>query len=460
MDAQLTSTTAPGTIFATRADLAAHYKSEWHRYNLKRREAGLPVLLLVDFEARLEAAKALRQDKQAGKDHLKRGASVKTKSEKKKEAAAAAVQTQEQNGGTAPVDPTQDVPMTDGDAPTPQQVEEEEAIEIDPRQCLFDKHMSKSVKANVDRMHRKYGFFIPDVEYLDDLEGLVGYCHEKVKLGHMCLYCQRVFRTWQGCQKHMMSKEHCKIRYELHVDMEDFAVFYDFSEADAAFLGTRLQPDDGDSSAVMVEEEDAGVYGAGEEEGEWEDISDDEMEEDDDQEPEENLDDEGLYSGYQEEVSRMGFDVTALGELVFPDGRIIGHRALKRYYKQRAPQNSESTAVVAARSAAGERVFRGQVFNINDPMGHSENSIAMARAGLAPGLAAGRAGKGILTTNGPNGSFSQLSVYRYRAAVRKQRMGDREGKRANERLLGANTNRMDKKANRLMNNVSVAHAKR
>lgn len=59
----LTSTTAPGKVFATRAELAEHYQSDWHKYNLKRREAGLPVVLETDFVARLEAAQALRQEK-------------------------------------------------------------------------------------------------------------------------------------------------------------------------------------------------------------------------------------------------------------------------------------------------------------------------------------------------------------------------------------------------------------
>eukprot|EP00525_Craspedostauros_australis_P013481 CAMPEP_0198121600 /NCGR_PEP_ID=MMETSP1442-20131203/32568_1 /TAXON_ID= /ORGANISM="Craspedostauros australis, Strain CCMP3328" /LENGTH=86 /DNA_ID=CAMNT_0043780441 /DNA_START=21 /DNA_END=277 /DNA_ORIENTATION=- len=59
----------------------------------------------------------------------------------------------------------------------------------------------------------------------------------------------------------------------------------------------------------------------------WEDMSDDGNNDDDD--------DEALYRGYEEEIARFGLDVTALGELVFPDGRIIGHRALKKYYDQR-----------------------------------------------------------------------------------------------------------------------------
>lgn len=70
-----TSTTAPGKSFASRAELAEHYKSDWHKYNLKRREAGLSVLTEPDFRTRWEAALALRKEKESkghtGVDHLK-----------------------------------------------------------------------------------------------------------------------------------------------------------------------------------------------------------------------------------------------------------------------------------------------------------------------------------------------------------------------------------------------------
>ena len=113
---------------------------------------------------------------------------------------------------------------------------EPEKVEIDPLQSLFDRHLSASVEANVERMYRKYGFFVPDREFCSDLEGLVGYLHERVKLGHMCIYCHRVFTTWQGCQKHMISKQHSKIRYEAGIDLEDLSVFYDFKEENERFL--------------------------------------------------------------------------------------------------------------------------------------------------------------------------------------------------------------------------------
>jgi pre-60S factor REI1 len=452
---QLTSTTAPGKIFASRADVAAHYKSDYHKYNLKRREGGLPYLLEADFQARLEAAKALRQDKQVGTDHLKKGV---VRSSDKKDKKKQDNEEEESDASKANQDPDMPTENAEGE-PTAEQVAEEETIDIEPRQSLFDKHLSESVSANINRMQRKYGFFAPDREYLSDLEGLLGYCHEKIKLGHMCLYCQRTFTTYQGCQNHMISKQHCKIRYEPQVDLEDFAVFYDFSEADAAFMSrkqARAASAESQGDGMVIEETPEGDEVEGDQE--WEDVSDDEMEVEAPDTDDNREDDEGIYAGYQDEVARMGFDVTPLGELIFPDGRIVGHRLFKRYYKQRSTQTNDSAPVAAARSAAGERVYRGQVYNTSHAP-TEENALALAHYGIGPGKGAGRSGKGILVPSGPGGSFTQLSVYRYRAAMRKERKGERKGQKLFEHNT-LNMNQMDKKANRLFNNVSVAHTLR
>jgi pre-60S factor REI1 len=172
-----------------------------------------------------------------------------------------------------------------------------------------------------------------------------------------------------------------------------------------------------------------------------------------------------LYAGYADQVARLGFSVTALGELIFPDGRIVGHRSLRKYYKQRPKLYQASTAVAAARLAAGERLYQGRVYNMNTAMttyrnsAASSNAMILAKVGIAPGLAQGRAGKGILVSSGLDGSFSQVSVYRYRAAIEKHRRGEERGLRLHNRT-SLNMNRMGKKDNRLMNGVSVAHAKR
>eukprot|EP00538_Stauroneis_constricta_P004537 CAMPEP_0119553504 /NCGR_PEP_ID=MMETSP1352-20130426/6242_1 /TAXON_ID=265584 /ORGANISM="Stauroneis constricta, Strain CCMP1120" /LENGTH=465 /DNA_ID=CAMNT_0007599931 /DNA_START=30 /DNA_END=1427 /DNA_ORIENTATION=- len=460
---RLASTTAPGKVFSSRSELADHYKSEWHKYNLKRREAGLAMLEEADFQARWEAALALRQENdaqsKAGRDHIK--ADKKSSKSKKRstnkdagritDKAGGAVSSNPGTGGHAP--PTKLSP--EAQAHAQRMAESQENPDINPKQSLFDSHKSKTVEQNVEYMRRKFGFFLPDREYLNDLEGLLGYCQEKIKLGHYCLYCEKVFPTWQGCQNHMISKNHTKLRYEKGY-WDEVDVFYDFTKDNQGFLGPKIRSKDEAHEERMPK--DGGHDGEGEQANEstvvpgegdsdddgWEDMSNgsEENENNDDDDD----DDDEIYGSYEEEIARFGLDVTPLGELVFPDGRIVGHRALRKYYKQRARPEPSSVAIVAAKHAAGERMHAGQVVNIGLPVdARSHNNGA---------------GRGILVRGKDvSEGFSALSLYRYRAAIRKQRRGDEKGQRIQFKQ-SMNINKMDKKHNRLMNGVSVAHAAR
>jgi len=243
----------------------------------------------------------------------------------------------------------------------------------------------------------------------------------------------------------MLSKSHTKLKYEAGVDLEDLSVFYDFAEADNEFLTSigakpRAQAQtDNNNDEVMEDDGDE----------DWEDVPDD------DAEMGEGDDEDDLYGEYEAQLAQFGFDINELGELILPNGRVIGHRALSRYYRQRAPTRNNSTAIVAARRAAGEVLFNGQVMNIH---GSDENTMALTKAGINPNVATGRAAKGILAKSS-GGVYTSLSIYRYRAVVRKQRREDNQGHRLHHRQK-TNMNKMDKKHNRLMNGVSVAHAAR
>lgn len=508
----LTSTTAPGKIFTSRAELQEHYKSDWHRYNLKRREAGLPLLNESDFTARLEAALALRNERQPheeknGTSHLKSDKEHKKKKKTKEQRgdvvaiSQAAAYDRMKNPTIETTAPTSNMEVESStlkanqdsgvvedaendDNNTPSSSEPEALPEIDPCQSLFDSFISESVQANVTRMHQLYGFFIPDQEYLVDLEGLLGYAQEKIKLGHTCLYCQKLFSTWQGCQRHMVSLSHTKLKYERGIDLDEWDPFYDFTSANEEFFQTATVNKRTKTKAATTTM--ANADDKMEEDGEeWEDVSEDDDADDGDKEQagdamEEDKatnnndeDDEDMYAGYQDEIAKYGFDVTPLGELILPDGRIIGHRGLARYYKQRlnplSRTSANPSAVSAARLAAGERIIRGrvlQLFSDVTPNNHQNHPLALTTTS-AGGLVSsshfktsiGRAGQGILVPNKAGGNYTALSLYRYRAVVRKQRRDDDKGRRLFNKTY-QNINRMDKKANNKMNGVSVAHALR
>ena len=467
----LTSTTAPGKVFSSRAEIAQHYKSDWHKYNLKRREAGMAMLSFHDFNARLEAAMAIRKEREgkeerSGKDHLKDKSSdvagkKKNKAKKQNQKLSKRQQRRQEKNGDD-LDLKSQIVEDDDDnndyTESMEESEEEIPPEIDPCQSLFDKHISPNVKANVDYMYKKYGFFIPDREHLIDVTGLIGYCAEKIKLGHTCLYCQKTFRTWRGCQEHMVNSRHCKLKYERGIDYEEFDVFYDFTSDNEEFLASgignhkkRYTINNAKSEEIMEDED----MSEDDNSGEWEDIDSDEDMEDDD----------GMYAAYQEEIEKHGFDITPLGELIFPDGRIIGHRGLSRYYKQRFRPQNPKESVLAARRSNAEQLYEGRVYDTyalrqRNNIG-CESALQLAKAGISIGAAQGRQGRGILVSAAGAGgaSYTALSLYRYKAALKKANKEEHKGRRLQQRTT-LPMNKMDKKANRLHNNVSVAHALR
>jgi len=181
-----------------------------------------------------------------------------------------------------------------------------------PTTCIFCNRSFNDVEVAVRHMLRRHGFFIPDAEYLVDLSGLLTYCNEKVKLGGMCLYCNgrgKQFDSYVDVQRHMEDKSHCKLLYEPGEDKEEFALFYDF---------TTSYPD-----AIREEEEIM-------EEG----VSDDDDDDD-------------------EEVTY----VSELGELVLSDGRTLGSRQLRRYYRQRYRLDDTREAVLAIKSEVQDRAL-------------------------------------------------------------------------------------------------------
>ncbi|KAJ7338423.1 hypothetical protein JRQ81_012068 [Phrynocephalus forsythii] len=151
--------------------------------------------------------------------------------------------------------------------------------------CLFCSHHSSCLMKNVAHMTKVHSFFIPDIEYLVDLRGLIKYLGEKVGVGKICLWCNekgKSFYSTEAVQAHMNDKSHCKLFTEGDAALE-FADFYDFRST---------YPD----------------YQEGEED----------MEMPDELPSHKNVayDDESM-------------------ELILPSGARIGHRSLMRYYKQR-----------------------------------------------------------------------------------------------------------------------------
>lgn len=82
------------------------------------------------------------------------------------------------------------------------------ARRLEETECLFCNHNADTFEDNMQHMTIQHSFFIPDIEYLVDLKGLIKYFGEKLSIGNTCLYCNgkgRELRSLEAVRKHMVS---------------------------------------------------------------------------------------------------------------------------------------------------------------------------------------------------------------------------------------------------------------
>ena len=241
-----------------------HYKTDWHRYNLKRKVAEMPPVTAEVFQQKVLAQKAEVEAQQQSKtkslhcqlcnktfssenahsNHLsskkhkdleankaKKQGSLITESQlsnnfKRKDSK----ETDQQNTESENAESLSHNGDDDDDDDDDDDIEED-TLEV--TDCLFCPHHSVSLEENLKHMTRSHSFFIPDLEYVVDLKGLVTYLCEKVGMGNMCLYCNdkgKSFFSLEAVQSHMVDKGHTKMNYEGDAVLE-YADFYDFSSS-------------------------------------------------------------------------------------------------------------------------------------------------------------------------------------------------------------------------------------
>ena len=363
----------------------AHYKTDWHRYNLKRKVAELPPVTAEDFKQKVltqraadakarerhshycEACrKAFASDK-SYESHLR---SKKHKEHKEKKNAGVPSEVDDgiddasEGAADEVIEQTLDnlknlkieLSIADGDQENvaePQTVETKllsktekqtemskevkkdsvatskrlkqsevqkqevecmsddgsdegpQPLELD--ECLFCPHMNQDMEHSLKHMSYAHGFFIPDLEYLVDLKGLMEYLCCKVGEEKACLYCQtsRTFYSIEAVQHHMVDKCHCKLFFEGDSALE-YAEFYDYTKS---YSKTGEEGEKG--------EEDTGDL----------------------------------------PVLDNSLDVNEDLQLVLPSGSKLAHRAMKHYYKQRLPTLEQRTSSMVTRLMAQYRAI-------------------------------------------------------------------------------------------------------
>lgn len=146
-----------------------------------------------------------------------------------------------------PLSPRKDLPGNE----TSTTNEKSTSSDIPLKRCLFCNYDSPTLKLSVMHMTKFHGMFIPEQNYLVDLDGLVTWLHGKIFKAYECLYCHKLKGSTEGIQTHMRDKGHCMIAFESEGDMIDVGQFYDFS-------GTYSDDDDDDDIMDGISEEQSG----------------------------------------------------------------------------------------------------------------------------------------------------------------------------------------------------------
>ncbi|KAH8816071.1 C2H2 type zinc-finger-domain-containing protein [Xylogone sp. PMI_703] len=252
-------------------------------------------------------------------------------------------------------------------------------------QCLFCNFSSPSVPLNVSHMERLHGMFIPEKNYLVDMDGLIRSLYQKIHEYHECLYCGKLKPSIFGLQTHMRDKGHCKIPFETEEEQLEIGEFYDFrstysdmeedsetEEEDSkhsggAKLGARraittdddedMEEGDGwetDSSASSLDSADLTAVPLDQHDHQYEKLKQHSHHSHSDPRPHRNKD--GFHSHAHKHAHAVFYDEY---ELHLPSGRTAGHRSLNRYFKQNlhnhpSQAEREQLAIEAADNSGSE----------------------------------------------------------------------------------------------------------
>ena len=338
----------------TNGDLQrAHYKTDWHKYNLKRKVAELPPVTAENFQERVLAQRAATAELDAKQsefcDVCKKlfttrnsyDSHIRSRKHKERVIMMERRKSSERNGelvlqeegntdsvrnkknaeemNQAVVDGKRKPPEVADSSKAEREEEEEESTEsdYDPEpleitECLFCPKTSEDLESNLNHMSLVHGFFLPDLDYLVDVKGLISYLCEKVGVGYICLYCNekgKTFYSVESVQQHMVDKCHCKLFFEGDAAVE-YAEYYDYSKSypDNEKVGEEEREGEGDLSNVP-----------------------------------------GLPNS--------SLEVTDDLALVLPSGVKVGHRSLKQFYKQRPPSLEHRKSTLVTRLMAQYRAL-------------------------------------------------------------------------------------------------------
>lgn len=110
-------------------------------------------------------------------------------------------------------------------------LDDETLDELPTNVCFYCGKSNSSRDTNLQHMQNLHGLYIPERSFLVDLDGLLNFLHEVIVYDHECLSCGFEGKSLESIRQHVNSKGHCRVPYETELEKAVFEEFYDFSLA-------------------------------------------------------------------------------------------------------------------------------------------------------------------------------------------------------------------------------------
>ena len=272
--------------FDNQESYKAHYQTDFHQYNLKRRILKLSPLELEVYEQ--NKRQILSRTKPTGKKEEDFSCQACKKSFRSSETLQQHLESKmhlekSKKASSAPAEETKPAPFVSAIG--------NNAI------CLFCSADSESMKNNLEHMWKEHSFFIPKEDQCKNKEGLLKALATRIEKHKRCINCEfirtRSFISATHAQMHMRDLGHCQMNLEY---LNHYKKFYRPLPANPIAEDSKKKNDADEDGSDWVTESES---------------------DDSDIEP------------FQKRPKRL-----PTGELLLPDGRIIGHKRYKIYYKQ------------------------------------------------------------------------------------------------------------------------------
>ncbi|VWU49864.1 zinc finger protein, putative [Hepatocystis sp. ex Piliocolobus tephrosceles] len=214
-----------------------HFKSEWHKYNLKRKLLNLNAVNELTFNEKVQNVKQdenLKDKKNNNDAHKKRSNNDNNKKKKGQKKNNIDLQINNNDSTEKNVNncTSKSVYATKEDV-----LLQKNVIYDNPLVCFFDNRLFPSINENIKHMNDNYSFFIPDIKYVTNLKKVLLIIGKKIYEENICIYCFRNSKCVKSLQSHMVCKSHTKLHTDFFVFIQKY---YDFSKTYVELLNKYI----------------------------------------------------------------------------------------------------------------------------------------------------------------------------------------------------------------------------